>query len=120
MRGAVSGFEHSSDADEMGQTSEFRMILETAIFSIRPGEAQLFRETFGKARKFIETSKGFHRLELRQGIEMPDSFVLVVWWETLEDHTLAFKQSENFTQWRALIGHLFAAPPLVHHYSEAV
>jgi hypothetical protein len=57
---------------------------------------------------------------LRQGIEVPDTFVLVVWWQTLEDHTIAFKQSDNFTQWRALIGHLFAAPPVVHHYSETV
>jgi heme-degrading monooxygenase HmoA len=99
----------------MGQ--EQYMILETAVFSIRPGEADLFRATFAKARKFIETSKGFHRLELRQGIEVPDSFILTVWWETLEDHTVAFKQSPNFTQWRAEIGHLFAAPPVVHHYS---
>ena len=96
------------------------MILETALFSIRPGEAQLFRDTFAKARKFIETSKGFQRLELRQGIEVPDSFVLVVWWETLEDHTTLFKQSENFIQWRSLVGQLFAAPPVVHHYSGTV
>ena len=96
------------------------MILETAVFAIRPGEADLFRATFARARKFIETSKGFHRLELRQGIEVPDSFVLVVWWDTLEDHTIHFKQSDNFTQWRALIGHLFAAPPVVHHYSDTV
>ena len=96
------------------------MILETAIFSIRSGDAQLFRDTFAMARRFIETSKGFHRLELRQGIEVPDSFILAVWWQTLEDHTQTFKQSENFTQWRAAIGHLFAAPPVVHHYSETV
>lgn len=96
------------------------MILETAVFSIRPSETDLFRTTFAKARKFIETSKGFHRLELRQGIEVPSTFVLVVWWETLEDHTIAFKQSDNFTQWRALIGHLFAVPPVVHHYAETV
>jgi heme-degrading monooxygenase HmoA len=94
------------------------MILETAIFTIRPGEAQLFLDSFAKARRFIETSKGFHRLELRQGIEVPDSFILVVWWESLEDHTIAFKQSANFTQWRAAIGHLFAAPPVVHHYAQ--
>jgi heme-degrading monooxygenase HmoA len=94
------------------------MILETAIFSIRPGETPLFRDTFAVARRYIESSKGFHRLELRQGIEVPDSFILVVWWETPQDHTETFKQSTNFTLWRAEIGHLFAAPPVVHHYSE--
>jgi heme-degrading monooxygenase HmoA len=95
------------------------MILETAVFSIRPDEADAFRATFAKGRRFIETSKGFHRLELRQGIEKPETFVLVVWWETLEDHTVAFKQSSNFTEWRAVVGHFFAAPPVVNHYSES-
>jgi heme-degrading monooxygenase HmoA len=94
------------------------MILETAVFSIRPAEAGQFRAAFAKGRRFIETSKGFHKLELRQGIEKPDTFVLVVWWETLEDHTVAFKQSPNFTDWRAVVGHFFAAPPVVNHYSE--
>jgi hypothetical protein len=44
----------------------------------------------------------------------------VVWWQSLEDHTVAFKQSANFTQWRETVGHFFAAPPVVHHYSEGV
>ena len=57
------------------------MILETAVFTIRPGDAQLFRDTFARARRFIETSEGFHRLELRRGIEVPDSFILGVWWQ---------------------------------------
>lgn len=95
------------------------MIVETALFTVRDGEAELFRETFAGARRFIEASKGFCRLEMRQGIEAPNTFILIVWWETLEDHTVAFKQSANFTRWRAEIGHLFAAAPVVHHYSDA-
>jgi heme-degrading monooxygenase HmoA len=94
------------------------MILETAVFSVRPGEADVFCEAFARGRRFIESSPGFHRLELRQGIEVPDSFILVVWWETLEHHTKIFKESENFSEWRAVVGHLFAAPPAVQHYSK--
>jgi heme-degrading monooxygenase HmoA len=96
------------------------MILETAVFTIRPEEADRFLAAFAKGRRFIESSKGFHKLELRQGIEEPGTFVLVVWWQTLEDHTVAFKQSANFTRWRETVGHFFAAPPVVHHYSEGV
>lgn len=92
------------------------MILETAIFTIHPGQAKQFQARFAQARKFIETSKGFHRLEMRRGIEEPNTFILVVWWETLEDHTVAFKQSQNFTDWRAAIGHFFARPPVVRHF----
>jgi heme-degrading monooxygenase HmoA len=94
------------------------MILETAVFSIRPDEADAFRDAFARGRRFIESSPGFHRLELRQGIEVPGTFILVVWWETLEHHTKIFKESESFSEWRAAVGHLFAAPPVVHHYSE--
>jgi heme-degrading monooxygenase HmoA len=96
------------------------MILETAVFSVRPEEADQFRAAFAKGRRFIESSAGFHRLELRQGIEEPGTFILVVWWQTLEDHTVAFKQSSNFNEWRAMVGHFFAAPPVVYHYSEGV
>jgi len=93
------------------------MIVETALFTVREGEQTLFCQTFADARRFIETSGGFHKLEMHQGIEAPDTFILIVWWQALEDHTVTFKQSANFTGWRAAIGHLFAAPPVVHHYA---
>ncbi|HEU4550475.1 MAG TPA: antibiotic biosynthesis monooxygenase [Rhizomicrobium sp.] len=92
------------------------MIVETALFTVREQDAGLFRQTFAGARRFIETSEGFCRLEMHQGIEAPNTFILIVWWRTLEDHTVTFRQSENFTRWRAEIGHLFAAPPVVNHY----
>lgn len=94
------------------------MILETAIFTIHAGQAEQFQAAFAQGRKFIETSKGFHRLEMRRCIEEPDSFILVVWWQALEDHTIAFKQSRNFTDWRAVVGHFFARPPVVHHFLD--
>jgi heme-degrading monooxygenase HmoA len=94
-----------------------RMIVETALFTVRDGDQALFSRTFASARRFIETAKGFRKLEMHQGIEAPDTFILIVWWETLEDHTVAFKESANFTGWRAEIGHLFAAPPVVRHYA---
>lgn len=94
------------------------MILETAVFSIYPGQAEQFRAAFAEGRQFVETSKGFQKLEMRQGIEAPDSFILVVWWQTLEDHTIVFKQSDNFTKWRAVVGHFFAHPPVVNHFRD--
>jgi len=96
------------------------MILETAVFTVRPEEGDQFLAAFAKGRRFIESSKGFHKLELRRGIEEPGTFILVVWWQSLEDHTIAFKQSANFTQWRETVGYFFAAPAVVHHYSEGV
>lgn len=96
------------------------MILERAEFSVRPGEAEAFKQAFGQARRYIEAAKGCHKVEMRQGIEKPETFLLTVWWETLEDHTKGFRESEAFAQWRALLGPLFAAPPAVEHYAEAL
>jgi heme-degrading monooxygenase HmoA len=94
------------------------MILETALFTIHAGQADEFLAAFAQGRKFIEQSKGCHRLELRRGIEEPDTFILVVWWQTLENHTIDFKQSRNFTDWRAVVGHFFARAPVVHHFLD--
>ena len=55
--------------------------------------------------------------EALPGIEHPEDFLLLVWWETLEDHNVGFRESPAFQEWRAILGPLFAAPPaVVHHY----
>ena len=43
-------------------------------------------------------------------------YLLFVQWETLEDHIVHFRNSENFAEWRRLAGPHFAAPPRVEHY----
>jgi heme-degrading monooxygenase HmoA len=96
------------------------VILERAIFSIKPGTAGDFAAAFGTARKFVEAMPGFQKLEMRRGIESPDTFLLLIWWETLEAHTKGFRESENFVQWRAVLGPFFASPPAVEHYDTAL
>ena len=62
------------------------MILERALITVKPGQAEAFKQAFAKARPHIEGSKGCRKVEMRQGIENPDDFLLLVWWDTLEDH----------------------------------
>ena len=95
------------------------MILETAVFTIHAGQAEQFLEAFARGRKFIEQSKGCHRLELRRGIEEPDTFVLVVWWQTLEDHTVGFRGSDRYQQWRALLHDFYDPFPTVKHFASS-
>ena len=93
------------------------MILERALITVKPGQAEAFKTAFAKARPHIEGSKGCRKVEMRPGIENADDFLLLVWWETLEDHTIGFRESAAFTEWRAILGPLFASPPqVVHHY----
>ncbi|HZQ39479.1 MAG TPA: antibiotic biosynthesis monooxygenase, partial [Rhizomicrobium sp.] len=94
------------------------MILERALITVKPGQAEAFKQAFAKARPHIEGSKGCRKVEMRQGIEHPDDFLLLVWWDTLEDHNIGFRESPAFTEWRAILGPLFAAPPQVVHHQE--
>ena len=94
------------------------MILERALITVKPGQAEAFKAAFVKARPHIEGSKGCRKVEMRPGIENPEDFLLLVWWDTLEDHTVGFRQSPAFTEWRAILGPLFAAPPAVVHHEE--
>jgi heme-degrading monooxygenase HmoA len=94
------------------------VILERALITVKPGQAEAFKQAFAKARPHIEGSKGCRKVEMRQGIEHPDDFLLLVWWETLEDHNVGFRESPAFTEWRAILGPLFAAPPAVVHHHE--
>jgi heme-degrading monooxygenase HmoA len=92
------------------------MVLEHALLSIRSGEADQFEVALAEARRVIADSPGFNSLTLRRGIEAPDVYLLLVEWETLDDHLVGFRQSERFVRWRELIGPYFAAPPAVDHF----
>jgi heme-degrading monooxygenase HmoA len=94
------------------------LILERALITVKPGQAEAFKQAFAKARPHIEGSKGCRKVEMRQGVEHPDDFLLLVWWDTLEDHNIGFRESPAFTEWRAILGPLFAAPPAVVHHHE--
>ena len=94
------------------------MILERALITVKPGQAEAFKAAFAKARPHIARSRGFHKCEMRQGIENPEDFLLLVWWETLEDHTVGFRESQAFQEWRAILGPLFSGPPQVVHHHE--
>ena len=91
------------------------MVIEHAVITVRPGSGGRFEEAMGQARSVIAASPGFLSLGLHRGVEEPDRYVLLVEWETLEDHTEGFRQSEAFGAWRALIGPYFESPPVVDH-----
>jgi heme-degrading monooxygenase HmoA len=94
------------------------VIVERAVFTILPGREDEFERTFYElAQDVISQSPGFISARLARGIEQPDTFLLLVEWETLEDHTEGFRGSELFTRWRELLGPCFAEAPAVEHYT---
>ena len=92
------------------------MILEAATLTIIPGRKAQFEAAFVQARQVISAMPGFLALELHRCIETDGRYLLLVQWNTLEDHMTGFRQSPQFQRWRALIGPFFEAAPAVEHY----
>lgn len=96
------------------------MIREVADLKINPGTEAEFLAAVGQAVPIFKAAKGCVAMRLEKVIETPDHFRLIVIWQTLEDHTEAFRNSEGFQQWRALAGPFFVQPPSVDHSVVAV
>lgn len=96
------------------------MILEIAQIDIKPGMENEFEAGVKAAAPLFKRAKGCHGMELQRSIEKPARYRLFVKWETLENHTVDFRGSPDFQDWRKLVGHCFAAPPEVEHTSQAV
>ena len=94
------------------------MIIEFAQLTIHPGSEPQFEAAFPAAIKILGTSKGYLSHELRRSMETPNRYALIVHWQTLEDHTVGFRGSQAFTQWRAQVGPFFASPPVVEHFQS--
>jgi heme-degrading monooxygenase HmoA len=93
------------------------MILELADIRIHPGQNAPFEEAIARGLKgAIHQAKGFQGYKVNRCIENTERYVLQVFWDTLEDHTVGFRQSGAFGAWRAIVGPFFAAPPLVEHF----
>jgi len=93
------------------------MVLEHALITVRPGTASDFESALREARAVIAASPGFLSLELHRGVESPGQFLLLVEWETVEDHMVGFRESDAFGRWRGLIGPFFDSPPVVEHFT---
>jgi heme-degrading monooxygenase HmoA len=93
------------------------MIVERALMAITPGREADFEAAMAQAKGVVSQSPGFRSIRVTRGIESPSTYLLLLEWDTLEDHTVGFRESELFTQWRGLIGEFFAEPPAVEHYT---
>jgi len=94
------------------------MILEIAQIDVKPGTESEFEAGVKKATPIFKRAKGCKSLTLQRSIEKPGRFRLFIQWETVENHTVDFRGSADFQEWRKLVGHCFAAPPEVEHVRE--
>ncbi len=94
------------------------MILELADIHIQPGkQAEFDVAILHGVQTVISKAKGFQGYKINKGMESPERYVLMIFWETLENHTVDFRSSPAFAEWRAIVGPFFAAPPVVEHFT---
>ncbi len=97
------------------------MILEHADIRIPPGQQAAFAEAIQRGvETVIAKSPGFRGYKVQKGIETAERYVLMIYWDTLENHTVDFRGGPLFPQWRAIVGPFFAVPPVVEHFDLLV
>jgi heme-degrading monooxygenase HmoA len=93
-------------------------VLEHAHIGVRAGEEEDFEAAYRQARGILLATPGCRSVRMHRGIEHPSRFLLLVEWDTLENHTVDFRESDRFTHWRALIGPYFEGAPEVDHFQQ--
>jgi heme-degrading monooxygenase HmoA len=94
------------------------MILEAAMLQVKPGMERDFEETFTKASDIISAMKGYLSHELHRCMEVEGKYLLLVKWESLEDHTIGFRQSSEYQEWKKLLHHFYHPFPTVEHFEK--
>ena len=97
------------------------MILEVADIRIPAGKNAEFDAAIQRGLDtVISKAKGFRGYKVNKGVESPERYLLMIYWDTLEDHTVAFRAGPLFPEWRAIVGPFFAQPPVVEHFELLV
>jgi len=94
------------------------MILEVAVLNIVPGEESAFEKAIRTAKPLIAATPGFGSIRIHRCIETPNRYLMLVQWRTLEDHTVGFRESDRYPEWRKLLHHFYDPFPVVEHYGD--
>jgi heme-degrading monooxygenase HmoA len=105
-------------AQSCARTGGTAVILEIADIRIAPGQQAAFDEAIQRGlTTVISRARGFKGWKVNRGIESPERYILQIFWDTLEDHTMHFRGGPLFAEWRAIVGPFFAVPPSVEHFT---
>ena len=93
------------------------MILEMAVLNIMQGQTSAFESAFATASEIIASMPGYVSHQLQHCIEDENRYLLLVQWKTLEDHTVGFRDSIQYLEWKRLLHHFYDPFPVVEHYT---
>lgn len=92
-------------------------VMEVAILDLLEGKADEFSNAFAQAEVFIKDTKGYISHELKSCFENPNRYILLVHWQSIEDHNVGFRESDNYQHWKALLHHFYETIPTVEYYT---
>lgn len=90
------------------------------MLQVKPGMTNEFEHNFKRASKIISSMKGYIAHELQRCLEDSNKYVLLVQWETLEDHTIGFRKSTEYQEWKELLHHFYDPFPTVEHFEKVL
>ena len=93
------------------------MILEHAILEVEPSQTREFELAFAEAVTFLRRSPGCLHAQLEKCQEFESRYQLLVEWRDLEAHTVEFRESDLYAQFRDLLMKYYVEKPAVTHYS---
>ena len=92
------------------------MILEHCDLEIDPSmQVEFEKAILQGVQTVISKAKGFQGFKVNHSMETPSRYLLFIYWDTLENHTVDFRGSSAFAEWRAIVGPFFVKPPVVEH-----
>jgi len=94
------------------------VVLEVAVLNVRPGSESAFEAAFQQASSIISSMPGFVSHWLQRCIEVPNRYLLLVHWQSLEAHTIGFRGSPQYQDWKRLLHHFYDPFPIVEHYEN--
>jgi heme-degrading monooxygenase HmoA len=94
------------------------MVLEIADIAVLPGTEEEFSAAAREGIRYVSDTPGFRNARLTKCIETPGRFVLLIEWDSVEAHTVGFRQSENLGRWRSHIGPFLDGEPRVEHFDD--
>ncbi|MBF4470710.1 antibiotic biosynthesis monooxygenase family protein [Flavobacterium sp. HJJ] len=92
------------------------MVLEVAVLQVIKGEEVHFEKDFTIASQYIQSIPGYLNHSLRKSIEEENKYLLLVDWKKLDDHTIGFRESEAYLEWKKLLHPYYNPFPVVEHY----
>lgn len=92
------------------------MITEIAVLFVKQNQNDQFESDFKEAGKYIAAISGYKKHSLQKCVEQSNKYVLIVEWGKLEDHTVGFRQSAEYLEWKRLLHHHYDPFPIVEHF----